>query len=139
MKFLKWFWITLLWIIVILWIIVAAYLQHPMFWANPSWDRLAKIEQSPNYHDGQFWNLTETPMMTPDENGENDTSILSWLKWDTGRRYPSQEIPSLKTDLKSLPKNQNTLVRLWHSAYFMILDWKLFVCLLCQGKFLRFV
>ena len=122
MKFLKWFWITLLWIIVILWIIVAAYLQHPMFWANPSWDRLARIEKSPNYHDGQFWNLTETPMMTPDENGENDTSILSWLKWDTGRRYPSQEIPSVKTDLKSLPKNQNTLVRLWHSAYFMILD-----------------
>lgn len=122
MKFLKWFWITLLWIIVILWIIVAAYLQHPMFWANPSWDRLAKIEQSPNYHDGQFWNLTETPMMTPDENGENDTSILSWLKWDTGRRYPLHEIPSVKTDLKSLPKDQNTLVRLWHSAYFMILD-----------------
>lgn len=98
-----------------------------MFWANPSWDRLAKIEQSPNYHDGQFWNLTETPMMTPDENGENDTSILSWLKWDTGRRYPSQEIPSVKTDLKSLPKNQNTLVRLWHSAYFMILDWKTYL------------
>lgn len=98
-----------------------------MFWANPSWDRLAKIEQSPNYHDGQFWNLTETPMMTPDENGENDTSILSWLKWDTGRRYPSQEIPSVKTDLKSLPKDQNTLVRLWHSAYFMILDWKTYL------------
>lgn len=98
-----------------------------MFWANPSWDRLAKIQQSPNYHDGQFWNLTETPMMTPDENGENDTSILSRLKWDTGRRYPSQEIPSIKTDLKSLPKNQNTLVRLWHSAYFMILDWKTYL------------
>ncbi len=127
MKFLKWFWITLLWIIVILWIIVAAYLQHPMFWADPSWDRLARIQQSPNYHDAQFWNLTETPKMTPDENGENDTSILSWLKWDTGRRYPSQEIPSVKTDLKSLPKNQNTLVRLWHSAYFMILDWKTYL------------
>lgn len=98
-----------------------------MFWADPSWDRLAKIQQSPNYHDGQFWNLTETPMMTPDENGENDTSILSRLKWDTGRRYPSQEIPSIKTDLKSLPKNQNTLVRLWHSAYFMILDWKTYL------------
>lgn len=98
-----------------------------MFWADPSWDRLAKIQQSPNYHDGQFWNLTETPMMTPDENGENDTSILSRLKWDTGRRYPSQEIPSVKTDLKSLPKNQNTLVRLWHSAYFMILDWKTYL------------
>jgi hypothetical protein len=51
-------------------------------------------------------------MMTPDENGENDTSILSWLKGDTGRRYPLHEIPSIKTDLKSLPKNQNTLVRL---------------------------
>lgn len=98
-----------------------------MFWADPSWDRLAKIQQSPNYHDGQFWNLTETPMMTPDENGENNTSILSRLKWDTGRRYPSQEIPSVKTDLKSLPKNQNTLVRLWHSAYFMILDWKTYL------------
>jgi len=98
-----------------------------MFWADPSWDRLAKIQQSPNYHDGQFWNLTETPMMTPNENGENDTSILSRLKWDTGRRYPSQEIPSIKTDLKSLPKNQNTLVRLWHSAYFMILDWKTYL------------
>ena len=98
-----------------------------MFWADPSWDRLARIQQSPNYHDGQFRNLTETPMMTPDENGENDTSILSRLKWDTGRRYPSQEIPSIKTDLKSLPKNQNTLVRLWHSAYFMILDWKTYL------------
>ena len=98
-----------------------------MFWADPSWDRLARIQQSPNYHDGQFWNLTETPMMTPDENGENDTSIFSRLKWDTGRRYPSQEIPSVKTDLKSLPKDQNTLVRLWHSAYFMILDWKTYL------------
>lgn len=98
-----------------------------MFWADPSWDRLARIQQSPNYHDGQFWNLTETPMMTPDENGENDTSILSRLKWDTGRRYPSQEIPSIKTDLKNFPKNQNTLVRLWHSAYFMILDWKTYL------------
>lgn len=129
LKFLKRFWIILLAIIVILWIIVAIYLQHPMFWANPSWERLARIEQSPNYHDGQFWNLSDTPLMTPDENWENDTSILSWLKWDDNdkRLAPTEDIPSIKTDLKSLSKDENILVWLGHSAYFMILDWKTYL------------
>ena len=127
LKFLKRFWIILLTIIVILWIVVVLYLQHPKFGAKPSWDRLARIEQSPNYHDGQFWNLSDTPLMTTDENWENNTSIFSRLETDDNNRSPKQDIPSVKTDLKSLPKDENVLVWLGHSAYFMILDWKTYL------------
>ena len=127
-KILKWIWIIVLWLIVILWIIVTVYLQHPMFWADPTWERLAKIEQSPNYHDGQFWNLSDTPKITPSDTDNGDTSILSRLLKDNSKRLvPEKDIPSIKTDLKSLSKDENILVRLGHSAYFMILDGKTYL------------
>lgn len=125
-KFFKWLLFILVFIVLLL-VVVLLYLQHPMFGANPSWDRLTRINNSPHYHDGQFWNISETPLMTYDEN-RDDTSIFSWLWKDNNKNLiPNEDIPSIKTDLKALQKDKDVLVWLGHSAYYMILDWKTYL------------
>jgi hypothetical protein len=39
------------------------FMQQKSFGTAPSGKRLERIQQSPNYKDGQFINLDETPMM----------------------------------------------------------------------------
>lgn len=41
-----------------------AYLQHPKFGAMPHGERLLAVKASPNYRDGAFRNLEETPLLT---------------------------------------------------------------------------
>ena len=54
---------------------VAAYLQLPVFGAAPEGERLARIQQSPNYRDGKFQNLSDTPILT----GDNSALKSTWI------------------------------------------------------------
>lgn len=101
------------------------FINQPKFGKNPSGERLARVEKSTNYKDGKFQNLSETPQIT------SDKSFVG-LMWDflfvkkTNLR-PETEIPSIKTDLNAFPKEENVLVWLGHSAYFMQIEGKRFL------------
>ena len=94
--------------------------MHPKFGAAPSGERLNKIRQSSNFRDGKFQNIHFTPQLA------EDTTFFKVLKKflidKKIRNKPSQPLPSVKTDLKSLPGDENVLVWFGHSSYFMQVD-----------------
>ncbi|HUH34117.1 MAG TPA: MBL fold metallo-hydrolase [Daejeonella sp.] len=73
-----------------------------------------KLTKSPNFKDGSFQNLVDTPVMS------SDVSYLKVLK-DMLRRpsgiRPSQKIPSVKTDLKTLSSELPVVIWFGHSSY----------------------
>lgn len=98
------------------------YLQRPKLGKAPSGERLEQIKNSSNYKDGSFQNLSETPQLSEDVNHFN--VMKSFFFPDNKHRYPSNTIPSEKTDLHILAPDENTLVWFGHSSYFMQIDGK---------------
>ncbi|PIO99447.1 MBL fold metallo-hydrolase [Pleomorphomonas carboxyditropha] len=91
--------------------------QHPLWGRLPAGERLARLAQSPNYADGAFRNLVDTPMLTTEE------SRLSIMIGNTfgkaGNRRPQAEIPAIRTDLSALDPVEDLVIWLGHSSYFV--------------------
>lgn len=109
-------------IITVLVLVAVAYLQLPLFGANPTGERLAKIQTSPHYKNGQFHNLSDTPTWT----GESSIikGLYRFLFEKDKNVAPKSPIPSIKTDLNTLPKNKDYFVWLGHSSYLLHLNQK---------------
>lgn len=91
-------------------------LQMKPFGKNPTGQRLERIQHSPNYRDGKFHNLSETPMMTGD-NALWD-SLREWF-FDRTNTEPPASIPSIKTDLNNLSDETPQLIWFGHSGYLL--------------------
>jgi len=112
---------TLTFIIVIV-VAFYAFLQHPQFGKEPSGERLSLIQKSPQYKNGRFQNQNFTPDLTE---GYTMTGVLFEFLFKKGeRRNPIHDIPSIKTDLKNLPIDQDILVWFGHSSYFIQIEGK---------------
>lgn len=98
------------------------YMQQDKFGKSPSGKRLERIKQSPNFKDGKFQNLSITPTLAE---GHNYVGVIyeTYFK-NKPRQYPTDIIPSVKTDLLSLPIDTDVLVWFGHSSYFMQIDGK---------------
>jgi len=98
------------------------YMRQDKFGKGPSWRRLEKIKQSPNFKNGKFQNLTYTPTLAE---GHSWFKVLyeAYIK-NKPRHYPTDIIPSLKTDLLNLPIDSDVLVWFGHSSYFIQIDGK---------------
>lgn len=86
----------------------------------PDGQRLARIQASPNWRDGKFHNETATPMYT---NGKSFLSVLAeflFVKHKDTR--PEHVLPVIKTDLRSLKSDEDLVVWLGHSSWFMQID-----------------
>lgn len=101
-------------------IVTFFYMRQDKFGRNPSGERLARIEQSPNYRDGSFQNQSKTT-----------TLVEGYSYWDVivnnyftrhPNKYPETPLPSVQTDLKNLPADSNVLVWFGHSSYFIQVD-----------------
>jgi L-ascorbate metabolism protein UlaG (beta-lactamase superfamily) len=113
--------------VVILIIIVSVYLfmHGAQFGARPQGESLQKIQASPNYRDGQFQNLSNTPQLT---DGASFLKILKKFFFDKSeQRIPPAPLPSIKSDLLNLNKDENILVWFGHSSYFMQIDGRTFL------------
>lgn len=98
------------------------FTRQPHFGKLPSGERLARIEQSPNYRNGAFHNQTPTPNFS---NGGNFFSVFYEFIFKADKRnIPTDSIPHVKTDLHALPADANVLVWFGHSSYFIQLDGK---------------
>lgn len=109
-------------VIAILVIGVYAFLHAPLFGRMPDGERLSRIERSPNYAGGEFHNEIATPLHTA---GSSELSI--WMDnffGEKGKPRPSSVMPSVKTDLKALDVNQDLVIWLGHSSYFVQLAGK---------------
>jgi len=103
-------------LIVILALALGVYLfmQRPVFGKNPTGQRLQRVEQSPNYRDGSFQNLSPTEVLL------KETSYIKMLRefFDKSENVaPTKKIPSVQTDLNTLTANEPTIVWFGHSSY----------------------
>ncbi|WPR70489.1 MBL fold metallo-hydrolase [Flavobacterium sp. NG2] len=113
--------IGLLFIITTIGVGTFLFLNTERFGKQPSGERLLKIEQSPHYKNGSFQNLSNTPMLTE---GVGYGKVLYEFLFSSKPKEPSINIPSIKTDLKAIKPNQNVLIWMGHSSYFIQLDGK---------------
>ncbi|SDR92204.1 L-ascorbate metabolism protein UlaG, beta-lactamase superfamily [Gramella sp. MAR_2010_147] len=97
------------------------FLNTERFGKHPSGERLIKLEQSSNYNNGSFKNLNETPMLTE---GVGYSKVMYEFLFSSKPKEPSVKIPSIKTDLKRLDPDENVLIWMGHSSYFIQLDGK---------------
>lgn len=124
-KVLKRIMLILFSIVVLLTLFGFIYLKHTKFGELPSGKRLEIIEKSPNYKEGAFQNLSPTPSL---EEGTSMIGIMfEFLFKKVENKAPLTDIPSVKTDIKSLDPNQDVLIWFGHSSYYFQLNGKRFL------------
>jgi L-ascorbate metabolism protein UlaG (beta-lactamase superfamily) len=107
---------------IVLTITTMLYMRKETFGAAPTGARLEAIQKSPNFKNGHFQNIHETPELTE---GVSITEVMWEFFFKTNpRRYPIDSIPSTKIDLLSLPLDQDVLVWFGHSSFYIQLDGK---------------
>jgi L-ascorbate metabolism protein UlaG (beta-lactamase superfamily) len=112
--------------IVLLLVALAIYIfQHPRYGKQPSGERLALMQKSPQFKNGKFENITFTPELAE---GYSFSKVLyEFLFKKVDRKIPTDNIPSIKTNLHELPINQDVLVWFGHSSYYIQLEGKRFL------------
>lgn len=103
-------------------VIVFLFMQQAKFGRKPTGVRLEKIKQSPHYKNGSFQNQHFTPDFTE---GATFYSVLKDFLFKRSKQgKPSQKIPSFKTDLLALGPDEDVLIWMGHSSYFLQVDGK---------------
>lgn len=104
---------------------IVIFMRQPPFGKAPIGQRLERIEKSPNYKNGRFQNIEDTPDLAE---GANMLTVLwSFLFNKTPRQVPVDSIPNVKTDLHQLEADTDVLIWFGHSSYFMQVDGKKFL------------
>lgn len=99
-----------------------AFVQQSKFGNLPKGERLERIKKSPNYKDGEFKNIENTPPLTE---GHGFVSILyDWLLVKRKRQSPEDSIPSMKTGIYELSSDEDVLIWFGHSSYYLQIDGK---------------
>ncbi|MBS1566819.1 MAG: MBL fold metallo-hydrolase [Bacteroidetes bacterium] len=98
------------------------FMRSPQFGRPAAGVRLERIRQSPQYRDGQFQNISHTPPLA--EGATYYGAFRDFFFNKSKRVKPAGTLPSEKTDLRSLPPEEDVLVWFGHSSYFIQLDGK---------------
>ncbi|MGK6351025.1 MBL fold metallo-hydrolase [Parapedobacter sp. DT-150] len=106
-------------------LIVFIFTRQPPFGKAPTGERLERMKNSPNFKNGRFQNLENTPSLAE---GANMLTVLwSFLIDKTPRQVPVDPIPHVKTDLHALDLQTDALIWFGHSSYFLQADGKRFL------------
>ena len=114
MKFFKRLMIATVLVLAALALSVLLFMQQRVFGSDPAEKRLVRIQQSKNYLDGAFQNLSPTEVMAP---GVSSPKMIRDYINKSPINTPPAPLPSIRTDLNALPDNQPTLVWFGHSSY----------------------
>ena len=114
--------IILLSILGILAIVTIVFLNRANFGRISTGERKERVNNSPNYRNGKFQNLSKTPQLTSDKG--TVAMMFDFLFGDYKRVIPTGEIASVKTDLLNIDREQDVLVWFGHSSYFIQIDGK---------------
>lgn len=109
-------------IIVGLTITALLFINQKSFGRQPSGDRLEQIKKSQHYRDGEFRNELVTPLMT--SNKGRITGFLEFVFGDRSSLMPDVELQVIRTDIKSIPTNDDYLIWFGHSSYLIQIDGK---------------
>ncbi|GGB00151.1 MBL fold metallo-hydrolase [Puia dinghuensis] len=87
-----------------------------VFGKAPAGPRLQRIHRSAHYSDGSFQNLVPTDVTLKDT---NFFKMMRAYRNRPANTAPSQPIPSVRTDLRSLPVDKASIVWFGHSSYLL--------------------
>ena len=90
------------------------FLRSKEFGALPTGSRLSRVLRSPNFREGAFQNLTPTEMILK---GASYPKMIRDMFRKPANLRPPKPLPSVKTNLKSLPHQNPTVVWFGHSSY----------------------
>jgi len=117
-KFLK----VVLGLVLVLVIAIYLFMQQDSFGKLPMGPRAERIVKSPNFKNGNFQNLIETPALAE---GTSYTKLMREFFFGTKIDVePLRSLPSQKTDLNSIPAEQPTLIWFGHSSYLISIGGK---------------
>jgi L-ascorbate metabolism protein UlaG (beta-lactamase superfamily) len=109
-------------IVLALLLTVILFFQQPSFGAKAAGERLERMEKSVHYAGNSFTNLSYTPALTE---GVGYTAVLSEFLFKGNKRgKPGQPLPAKKTILHDLDPNEDVLVWMGHSSYYLQLAGK---------------
>ncbi len=95
------------------------FLDKPVFGKLPSGARLERIKKSPNYVNGSFVNLEETPNFAP---GINTLDAAKTFLNKPKNTEPSVALPAVKTNLFTLDTSVAQVIWFGHSSYYLVID-----------------
>ncbi|RYY39764.1 MAG: MBL fold metallo-hydrolase [Chitinophagaceae bacterium] len=95
------------------------------FGTAPTGARIARIGASAHYSKGQFQNPEPTPQLS--EGVSMLTVLYKFFFSRNPNKQPPAPLPSVKSDLKNLYRNQNVLAWFGHSSYFILTEGKTFL------------
>ncbi len=105
--------------------IALIYMLHPKFGKAPAGEYLEKIKSSSSYKDNKFENLVPRPTITK---GYSISGLMYNMAFKKHKdRIPSKALPYIRTDLKSLNKQEDLIVWFGHSSLYMQLEGKSFL------------
>ncbi len=90
-------------------------LSLPVFGAHPTGMRLQRIMASPNYRDGVLHNLSPTEVML--KSASYSEMIRDFFFRKPADIMPLHPLPSVRTNLQTLPDSTPTIVWFGHSSY----------------------
>lgn len=93
----------------------------PSLGKMPSGKEKEKVQQSPNYRNGQFQNTVPTHTL---ETGMKLFKILFQFLNKPDNCFPPKPLPAVKTDLSALPDDKPAIVWFGHSSYFIKINSK---------------
>ena len=98
------------------------FLEQDVFGARPGGKRLELIQKSKNFKEGKFQNLSHTPSLAE---GYSYLGVFyDFFFKGKPDLEPLDSIPSIATDLSSLPSEANVLIWFGHSSYLLQLEGK---------------
>jgi L-ascorbate metabolism protein UlaG (beta-lactamase superfamily) len=112
---------TFLALVLVLALAIFLFMQQKSFGKDPEGARLERIKKSPNYVNGRFVNLTDTPVQSADA---NYLKILIKFLFPGDQVEPKKPLPSIKRDLKVVPDQKPTLTYFGHSSYLIQISGK---------------
>ncbi len=102
-----------------------AFLNQPAFGRSPRGERLERMQNSPNYRDGKFHNITPSKVMTSDKSAL--ASMWDFLFRKVEALRPETDLPTIKTNIKQFRQDEDVMVWLGHSALFIQTNGKRFL------------
>ena len=91
------------------------------FWVavgrQPRGERLERCKQSPQWRDGEFVNVHETPTLTGDDGFFGQ--MYKFLFGKVGNLRPDTDVPTAKSLLKDIPRSEEICVWLGHSTVYI--------------------
>jgi len=115
----KKFFLIILIILVLLVAAVAIYSGRPEFGRAPSGERLKKIEASPHYVSGRFEALEPVREVVKGGLAGRVWATLMFVVDNPPRLRPEVPLPAQKTNLKELNPNEDLVVWMGHSSFYM--------------------